>query len=211
MTAIENLMVGQKAHLKSTWIGVILGSRFTRRENRETEDEARRLLEGDLLTKNLPYGDQGRLEIARALANKPRLLLLDEPTTGMNPSETAETTDFIRMLRDELGITILLIEHDMRVVMEISEIIFGLDYVVKIPEGTPNGIGTNIGRNHLFDDRRDQSRRNDDTTTTSRAECSYSVTNLSPWLCPADGRNCSKRFGLGVTTRSNCPKSLFRN
>ncbi|MBV7334227.1 ATP-binding cassette domain-containing protein [Chloroflexi bacterium TSY] len=143
-------MVGQEAHLKSTWIGAILGTQFTRQENSETEDEARRLLEfvglrgkGDLLAKNLPYGDQRRLEIARALANKPRLLLLDEPTAGMNPSETAETTDFIRMLRDELGITILLIEHDMRVVMDISEHITVLDYGEKIAEGLPTDIQSN--------------------------------------------------------------------
>ena len=92
---------------------------------------------GDILAVKLPYGDQRRLEIARALANKPRLLLLDEPTAGMNPAEIAEMTDFIRRLRDELGITILLIEHEMRVVMGISEQITVLDYGQKIAEGTP--------------------------------------------------------------------------
>ena len=90
-----------------------------------------------MLAGKLPYGDQRRLEIARALANKPRLLLLDEPTAGMNPAETAQMTDFIRKLRDELGITILLIEHQMRVVMGISERITVLDYGEKIAEGTP--------------------------------------------------------------------------
>jgi branched-chain amino acid transport system ATP-binding protein len=98
---------------------------------------------GDLLAKNLPYGDQRRLEIARALASKPKLLLLDEPTAGMNPNETEDMTKFIRRLRDELGITILLIEHDMRVVMGISEKITVLDYGEKIAEGTPKDIQGN--------------------------------------------------------------------
>lgn len=134
MTVMENLMVGQEAHLKSTWVGAILGTPGTKREDEDSEKEARRLLsfiglqgKGDLMAKNLPYGDQRRLEIARALASKPKLLLLDEPTAGMNPRETAETTEFIRRLRDELDITILLIEHDMRVVMGISEQITVLD------------------------------------------------------------------------------------
>lgn len=99
--------------------------------------------QGDWLAKNLPYGAQRRLEIARALAVKPRLLLLDEPTAGMNPSETTEMIELIRRLRDELGITILLIEHDMKVVMSISEQISVLDYGVKIAEGTPEEIQKN--------------------------------------------------------------------
>lgn len=150
MTAIENLMVGQESHLKSSWIGAILGTKATRKENAATEDEANRLLnivglrgKGDLLAKNLPYGDQRRLEIGRALASKPKLILLDEPTAGMNPSETAETTDFIRRLRDDLGVTVLLIEHDMRVVMDISEYITVLDYGQKIAEGLPKEIQSN--------------------------------------------------------------------
>ena len=150
MTVLENLMVGQERHLKSTWLGAILGTPFVRREEQQTEDEARRLLDfvsltgkGDLLAKNLPYGDQRRLEIGRALASKPKLLLLDEPTAGMNPKETAETTDFIRRLRDELGITVLLIEHDMRVVMGISEKVTVLDYGKKIAEGLPHEIQSN--------------------------------------------------------------------
>ena len=93
-----------------------------------------------MLASKLPYGDQRRLEIGRALANKPRLLLLDEPTAGMNPAETAQLTDFIRNLRDELGITILLIEHEMRVVMGISERITVLDYGEKIAEGAPADV-----------------------------------------------------------------------
>ena len=112
--------------------------------------EANRLLEfvglrgmGDILARNLPYGDQRRLEIGRALASKPALLLLDEPTAGMNPRETAQTTQFIRRLRDELEITVLLIEHDMRVVMGISEDITVLDYGQKIAEGLPAEIQAN--------------------------------------------------------------------
>ena len=150
MTAIENIMVGQESHLTSNWMGAILGTSDTRHEEKAAEDEARRLLEfvglqgkGDLLAKNLPYGDQRRLEIGRALASKPKLLLLDEPTAGMNPRETTETTAFIKKLRDELGITILLIEHDMRVVMGISEHITVLDYGQKIAEGSPQQIQQN--------------------------------------------------------------------
>ena len=150
MTVMENVMVGQEAHLKSTWWGAILNLPSVVKENEESEERARELLnfvglkgQGDLLATNLPYGAQRRLEIARALASKPKLLLLDEPTAGMNPKETAETTDFIRKLRDELGITILLIEHDMRVVMGISERITVLDYGKKIAEGLPHEIQNN--------------------------------------------------------------------
>ena len=149
MSTIENIMVGQEPHLRSSWIGAILGLPSTRREDDGCEDRARELLhfvglegKGDMLSKNLSYGDQRRLEIARALANRPKLVLLDEPTAGMNPRETIETTDFIRRLRDELGITVVLIEHDMRVVMEISEHITVLDYGRKIAEGLPRDIQT---------------------------------------------------------------------
>lgn len=150
MTAIENIMVGQEPHLTSSPLGAIFGTRKTRNEEQVAETEARRLLDfaglrgkGDLLAKNLPYGDQRRLELARALAGKPSLLLLDEPTAGMNPRETQDMTHFIRRLRDELKITILLIEHDMRVVMGISEYITVLDYGQKIAEGTPQEIQKN--------------------------------------------------------------------
>jgi len=95
---------------------------------------------GDMLARNLPYGAQRRLEIARALATKPKLLLLDEPSAGMNPRESEDLTEFIHRLRDELGITILLIEHHMRVVMGISEVVTVLDYGEKIAEGTPAEI-----------------------------------------------------------------------
>ncbi|MBI4641659.1 MAG: ABC transporter ATP-binding protein, partial [Candidatus Tectomicrobia bacterium] len=149
MSALENILVGQHSHLHSNWMGAVLGTPGTLREEKVAHEEARRLLrfvglggKGDLLAKNLPYGDQRRLEIARALANKPQLLLLDEPTAGMNPTETQDMMDFIRQLRDELGITILLIEHQMRVVMGISETVTVLDYGEKIAEGTPAQIQT---------------------------------------------------------------------
>ena len=150
MTTIENIMVGQEPHLTATPLGAIFGTRRTRHEEQAAEDEARRLLDfaglrgrGDLLAKNLAYGDQRRLELARALASKPSLLLLDEPTAGMNPRETDDMTRFIRRLRDELGISVLLIEHDMRVVMGISEHVTVLDYGQKIAEGTPQEIQRN--------------------------------------------------------------------
>jgi branched-chain amino acid transport system ATP-binding protein len=147
MTAVENILVGMHPHLKSGVIGGILRTRSTQQEEEAAVEESRRLLhyaglvgKGDHLAKNLAYGDQRRLEIARALASKPRLLLLDEPTAGMNPRETHETMELIRRLRDELGITILLIEHQMRVVMGISELITVLDYGAKIAEGPPAEI-----------------------------------------------------------------------
>ena len=150
MTALENVLVGQHHRLRSGVFGAIIRPARTRREERGALDEALELLvfvglqgSGDVFAKNLPYGAQRRLEIARALAVKPRLLLLDEPTAGMNPSETTEMIAFIRRLRDELGITILLIEHDMRVIMNISEQISVLDYGVKIAEGTPEEIQNN--------------------------------------------------------------------
>ncbi len=150
MTAIENALVGQDSRLKSSWIGAILGTRGTREEEEKAVTDARRMLRfvglsgrGDVLARNLPYGDQRRLEIARALASQPKLLLLDEPTAGMNPAETQDVMAFIRGLRDELGITILLIEHDMRVVMGISEVVTVLDYGEKIAEGTPAQIQRN--------------------------------------------------------------------
>lgn len=150
MPAIENVLVGLHSHLKSGLAGAIFRFPRARQEESEALEEARRLLrfvgligKGDLLAKNLPYGDQRRLEIARALASKPKVLLLDEPTAGMNPQETAEMTHFIQNLRDALGITILLIEHDMRVVMGISETVSVLDYGVKIAEGVPAEIQRN--------------------------------------------------------------------
>jgi len=150
MTAMENILVGQYPHLKNGWVDAVLRHPRFNREEKSSLVEAKRLLDfvhlaglGDHLARNLPYGAQRRLEIARALANKPRLLLLDEPTAGMNPQETDEMTSFIKNLRDELGITIILIEHDMRVVMGISDQITVLDYGEKIAEGSPSEIQAN--------------------------------------------------------------------
>jgi branched-chain amino acid transport system ATP-binding protein len=150
LTAKENILVGLHCHLKSGFLGIVLNLPKTQKEEKEAEEEAYRLLafinmsgKGDFLAKNFPYGEQRRLEIARALAARPKLLLLDEPTAGMNPSETQEMMDFIQHLRDEVGITILLIEHQMRVVMGISEIVTVLDYGKKIAEGTPEEIQKN--------------------------------------------------------------------
>ncbi len=147
MTAIENILVGMDPRLSSNWVGAVLGTRVTREEEERALRESMELLrfvglsrKGDHLATSLPYGDQRRLEIARALASKPKLLLLDEPTAGMNPRETAETTDFIKLLRDELGIAILLIEHDMRVVMNISQRVTVLDYGQMISEGSPQEV-----------------------------------------------------------------------
>jgi branched-chain amino acid transport system ATP-binding protein len=149
-TAIENILVGEDPRLKANVIDAVLRTKRFHDDERGALEEARRLLEfiglrgmGDQLARNLPYGAQRRLEIARALASKPKLLLLDEPTAGMNPHETGEMTHFIQNLRDDLGITILLIEHDMRVVMGISEQISVLDYGSKIAEGKPQEIQKN--------------------------------------------------------------------
>lgn len=150
MTGLENILVGMEPHLKSSWVGALLHTPATVREEEDAAVEGLRLLDfvglgglSDELAKNLPYGDQRRLEIGRALASKPKLLLLDEPTAGMNIKESAETMHFIRRLRDELGITIVLIEHDMRVVMGVSERVTVLDYGKKIAEGTPSEIQGN--------------------------------------------------------------------
>lgn len=147
MTALENVLVGQNSRLKSTWYGALLRTPGVRREEKAAFEKARKLiqyvgLEGreEVTAKNLPYGDQRRLEIGRALASDPELLLLDEPSAGMNPQETWVLTDFIRQLRDDLGLTILLIEHDMKVVMGISDRVSVLDYGRKIAEGTPGEI-----------------------------------------------------------------------
>ena len=144
LTALENILVGQHSHLRANFLGIVLGSRATRLEEKMANEEALNLLrfvnltgKGDFLAKNLPYGDQRRLEIARALATRPKVLLLDEPAAGMNPKESQDLMDFIRHLRDELKITILLIEHQMRVVMGISEKVTVLDYGKKIAEGLP--------------------------------------------------------------------------
>lgn len=150
LTAMENILVGLHTHLKARFVGIVMGSPGTRKEEQKADEESSRLLrfvnlagKGELLAKNLPYGEQRRLEIARALATRPKILLLDEPAAGMNPRETQEMMDFIQHLRDELGITIILIEHQMKVVMGISETVTVLDYGEKIAEGTPSEIQKN--------------------------------------------------------------------
>jgi len=150
MTVGDNVKVAEHHFLRTGWIGAVLRLPGVVAEEEKAEQEARRILEfvglrgvAGTQASKLPYGDQRRLEIARALATQPHLLLLDEPTAGMNPAETRQMTSFFRRLRDELGITILLIEHEMRVVMDISERITVLDYGEKIAEGSPREIQTN--------------------------------------------------------------------
>ena len=147
MTAQENVLVGMHSRLKASWIDALFSTPRNRLEERTSRVRADELLElvglkgeGDQLAKNLPYGDQRRLEIARAVGSDPVLLLLDEPTAGMNPNETKGLTDLIGRLRGELGLTVLLIEHDMKVVMGISERVTVLDHGEKIAEGTPEEI-----------------------------------------------------------------------
>ncbi len=144
MTVLENILVGMHSRLKANFVGAILGTAFTRREEHEALSRAMELLEfvgldgqGDFLAENLPYGFQRRLELARALALEPKLLLLDEPTAGMNPQETDEMMDFIRRMRDELNQTIFLIEHDVRMVMNVSDRVSVMDHGEKISEGPP--------------------------------------------------------------------------
>ena len=148
MTAIENVMVGQHARMRAGLFGSIIRTPRVRREEKDVEDKAAATLEYvglrpqllHQMSANLSYGDQRRVEIARALASDPKLLLLDEPTAGMNPEESARLTAFMNKLRDERGVTILLIEHDMKVVMGVSERITVLDHGEKIAEGTPEEV-----------------------------------------------------------------------
>lgn len=147
MTVLENVLVGMNCRLKAGWIGALLRPPAVVQEEKRARERAEQLLTyvglgdtGDALAKNLPYGSQRRLEIARALASDPKLLQLDEPTAGMNPQETADAMALIRRVRDDLGVTVLLIEHDMKVVMGISDRITVLDYGAKISEGTPDEV-----------------------------------------------------------------------
>jgi branched-chain amino acid transport system ATP-binding protein len=151
MTAVENVLVGQHARLKTSIFGSILRPPWVRAEERKAEAKARELLEyvgvptrrHDDAASYLAYGDQRRVEIARALASDPKLLLLDEPTAGMNPQESEQLTQFMRKLRDERGLPILLIEHDMKVVMGVSEQVTVLDHGEKIAEGEPQAVRHN--------------------------------------------------------------------
>lgn len=152
MSVMENILVGAHTQLRaSNALGAVLRTKQFREAEEEARAEARRLLRyvdlppgtGDLIARNLPYGQQRKVEIARALAAKPRLILLDEPTAGMNPSETEEAMRLFRRLRDDVGVTVLLIEHDMKVVMGISERITVIDYGQKIAEGGPAEVRKN--------------------------------------------------------------------
>lgn len=150
MTVLENIIVGMHTQLKQSAIDALFRTKKFRDEEKEIEKRAESLMEyvglknvGNELARNLPYGAQRRIEIARAIAANPTLLLLDEPTAGMNPNETADAIKLFRHIRDDKGITILLIEHDMRVVMGISEHISVMDYGEKIAEGTPKDIRNN--------------------------------------------------------------------
>ena len=149
MTAVENVLVGMHARMHSGIFGAVLRGPRTRREEREATARAGELLRysglksgHDSYASSLPYGDQRRLEVARALATQPKLLLLDEPTAGMNPQETADFIGFVSKLRDERGLTVLLIEHDMKVVMGVSDRVTVLEYGEKIAEGTPHEVQT---------------------------------------------------------------------
>jgi branched-chain amino acid transport system ATP-binding protein len=151
MTVIENVMVGMHSRLDvSLWKTIARPPSF-RKQEAHVREKAHSLLQfvgmaskGDEVSRNLPYGDQRRVEIARALASDPKLILLDEPTAGMNPNESASAMGLFRRIRDELGVTVVLIEHDMRVVMGISEHIRVLDYGEKIAEGDPEAIRSNL-------------------------------------------------------------------
>jgi branched-chain amino acid transport system ATP-binding protein len=147
MTALENVLVGMHVRLKGNLFEAIVRTPRVRREEVAARVRARELLEfsglvrkDGVIGRNLSYGDQRRLEVARALATQPKLLLLDEPTAGMNPQETAEFTTFVSRLREELKLSVLLIEHDMRVVMGVSDRVTVLDYGEKIAEGPPEAI-----------------------------------------------------------------------
>jgi branched-chain amino acid transport system ATP-binding protein len=150
MTAEENVMVAMHSHLKAGILSTVFGTPSQRREEKQAHETARELLNfvgigktANEFARNLSYGDQRRLEVARALALNPKVLLLDEPTAGMNPQESAVFVDFVHRIRDEKGISILLIEHDMAVVMKVSERITVLDRGEKIAEGSPSEIKSN--------------------------------------------------------------------
>jgi branched-chain amino acid transport system ATP-binding protein len=149
MTAVENVQVGMHARLRSRVTGMVLRTPFVRREENQSREKARELLafvglkRTEELAMNLSYGDQRRLEIARALGSDPQLLLLDEPTAGMNPQESEELRQLMERLRTERDMSILLIEHDMRVVMNVSDHITVLDHGERIAEGTPQEVRQN--------------------------------------------------------------------
>ena len=147
MTAEENVLVAMHSHMKSGVLATVLRTPGQRREEREGREFARELLDfvgigktAQEYARNLSYGDQRRLEVARALALRPKVLLLDEPTAGMNPQESARFVEFVHQVRDERGVAVLLIEHDMSVVMRVSERVTVLDRGEKIAEGSPEQV-----------------------------------------------------------------------
>jgi branched-chain amino acid transport system ATP-binding protein len=147
MTALENVLVGMHSRLRGGILASIVRTPRLRREEEQASETARDLLaycglggRAETYARSLPYGDQRRLEVARALATQPKLLLLDEPTAGMNPQETLDFVAFVHKLREERALTVLLIEHDMRVVMGVSDRVTVLDYGAKIAEGTPSEV-----------------------------------------------------------------------
>lgn len=147
LTAVENVLVGMHTSLKENLVSILLKTPRVVKEEREALKRAFELLEyvglkgkANEVSKNLPYGDQRKLEIARALASQPKILLLDEPAAGMNPKETVEMKDFIARIRDDLGLSILLIEHDIHLVMGVSDTVTVLDYGVNIASGSPDKV-----------------------------------------------------------------------
>ena len=150
MTVLENVMIGRHCRTSSGILGAILRGESTIKEEKDVVDFSYNSLKKtglshlvNELAKNLPYGEQRRLEIARAMATEPFLLLLDEPAAGMNPQETRELDELITRIRDEENISILMIEHDMKLVMSLSDRIFVMDYGSKIAQGTPDDIINN--------------------------------------------------------------------
>jgi len=151
MTVLENVLVGMHTRMKAGWLPIVIRTDIMQKEEDHAVGKALDMLEyvglgrerANMVARSLPYGDQRRLEIARALASQPKLLLLDEPTAGMNQSETADLTNFVRFVRKDLNLTVLLIEHHMRVVMGISDRVSVLDHGEKIAEGTPVEIQNN--------------------------------------------------------------------
>lgn len=150
MTVLENVLIGLGNHGKAEVLASFLRLPAFYKNEEELKNKAIDLLkifdldgDADTLAKNLPYGQQRRLEIVRALATEPKILFLDEPAAGMNPQETAELTQLIRKIKEEFGITIILIEHDMSLVMEVTERIYVLEYGRLIAHGTPEEIRNN--------------------------------------------------------------------